>query len=37
VVGEVFASCEAHVVTFENFYTGDDSASTVYVAKADNS
>ena len=36
VVEEVFASCEAHVVTFENFYTGEDSASTVYVAKADN-
>jgi len=35
VVEEVFASCEAHVVTFKNFYTGDDSASTVYVAKAD--
>ena len=36
MVGEVFASCKAHVVTFENFYTGDDSASTVYVARADN-
>jgi spermidine synthase len=36
VVEEAFASCEAHVVTFENFHTGEDSASTVYVAKADN-
>lgn len=36
VVEEVFASCEAHVVTFENFSTGGDSSSTVYVAKADN-
>ena len=35
VVEEAFTSCEAHVVTFENFYTGDDSSSTVYVAKAD--
>jgi spermidine synthase len=33
VVEEVFATCEAHVVTFANFYTGGDSASTVYVAK----
>ncbi len=32
VLGEVFESCEAHVVSFANFYTGDDSASTVYVA-----
>jgi spermidine synthase len=35
VVEEVFASCEAHIVTFPNFYTGDDAASTVYVAKLD--
>jgi spermidine synthase len=35
IVEEVFASCEAHVVTFANFYTGDDSASTVYVARVD--
>ena len=28
----VFATCEAHVVTFPNFYTGGESASTVYVA-----
>ena len=33
VVDDVFASCEAHVVTFPNFYTGGESASTVYVAK----
>jgi spermidine synthase len=30
---EAFASCEAHVVSFPNFYTGEDSASTVYVAR----
>jgi len=29
---QVFASCTAHVVTFPNFYTGGESASTVYVA-----
>jgi spermidine synthase len=33
VVDSVFASCDAHVVTFPNFYTGGESASTVYVAK----
>ncbi len=33
VVNRVFGSCDAHVVTFPNFYTGADSASTVYVAK----
>lgn len=33
VIAEVFASCEAHVVTFPNFYTGGESASTVYVAR----
>jgi spermidine synthase len=32
-VEEIFASCEAHIVTFANFYTGGESASTVYVAK----
>jgi spermidine synthase len=32
-VEEVFASCQVHVVTFANFYTGGDSASTVYVAR----
>jgi len=31
-VDDVFESCEAHVVTFRNFYTGGDAASTVYVA-----
>jgi len=29
---QVFATCTAHVVTFPNFYTGGESASTVYVA-----
>ncbi len=29
-----FASAEANVVTFPNFYTGGESASTVYVATA---
>ena len=33
VVGDAFASCVAHVVTFPNFYTGEESASTVYVAE----
>jgi len=33
VVENAFASCDAHVVTFPNFYTGGESASTVYVAK----
>ena len=32
VVEQVFASCEAHVVTFANPLTGGDSANTVYVA-----
>ncbi len=32
VVQRVFASGEAHVVTFPNFSTGGESASTVYVA-----
>ena len=32
VVEEVFASCEAHVVTFPNPLTGGDASSTVYVA-----
>lgn len=31
-LGEVFASCEAHVVAFENPILGRDSESTVYVA-----
>jgi hypothetical protein len=30
----VFPSTEAHVVTFPNFYTGEESASTVYLASA---
>ena len=33
VVASVFASCVAHVVSFPNFYTGEESSSTVYVAK----
>ncbi len=32
VAEDVFASCEAHVVSFPNFYSGGESASTVYVA-----
>lgn len=32
VLGEVFASSEAHVITFPNFHTGGESANTVYVA-----
>ena len=33
VMDDVFASCVVHVVSFPNFYTGGESASTVYVAK----
>ena len=33
VVDEVFATCTAHTVTFPNFYTGEESSSTVYVAR----
>ncbi len=33
VVNEVFATCTAHTVTFPNFYTGEESSSTVYVAR----
>jgi spermidine synthase len=29
-----FASAEAHVVTFPNFYSGIDASSTIYVAIA---
>lgn len=32
LLGDAFASATAHVVTFPNFYTGGESASTVYVA-----
>ena len=32
VVAGVFASCEAHVVSFPNPLTGGDAANTVYVA-----
>jgi spermidine synthase len=32
VVERVFASCEAHVITFPNPFTRGESASTVYVA-----
>ena len=31
-LAEVFDEAEAHVVTFPNFYTGGESANTVYVA-----
>ncbi|HEU5301176.1 MAG TPA: spermidine synthase [Acidimicrobiia bacterium] len=30
----VFSTCVAHTVTFPNFYTGETSSSTVYVARA---
>ena len=32
LIGSVFATAEAHVVTFPNHYTGGESACTVYVA-----
>ena len=32
VLEQAFAHQEAHVVSFPNFYTGDESANTVYVA-----
>lgn len=32
VVEQVFASCEAHVITFPNPLTGGEAGSTVYVA-----
>ena len=34
VVRQVFATCDAHVVSFPNPYTGGSSACTVYVATA---
>lgn len=34
VLDEVFASTQAHVVSFPNFYTGADSSSTVYIARS---
>ncbi len=33
VLREVFGTAEAHVVTFPNHYTGEESANTVYVAQ----
>jgi spermidine synthase len=33
VLEDVFASCEAHVVTFPNPLTGGDAANTVYVGQ----
>jgi spermidine synthase len=33
VLGQIFGSGAAHTVAFPNFYTGGESASTVYVAK----
>jgi spermidine synthase len=32
VLKDVFVACDAHIVTFPNFYTGAESSSTVYVA-----
>ncbi len=32
VVEQVFASCEAHIITFPNPLTGGEAANTVYVA-----
>jgi len=32
VLAEVFTRSQAHVITFPNFYTGGESASTIYVA-----
>ncbi|MEJ7800104.1 MAG: spermidine synthase, partial [Ilumatobacter sp.] len=32
VLGSVFASVDAHVVTFPNHYTDGESTSTIYVA-----
>lgn len=32
VVEAVFPSCDAHVVRFPNFYTGEESTATIYVA-----
>jgi hypothetical protein len=34
-LGEVFASCESHIVRFDNPIQGGESKSTVYVAKRD--
>jgi len=34
-LGGVFATCEARVVSFSNFLTNSESASTVYVATVD--
>lgn len=34
LVEEVFASCQPHVVTFPNFYTGAESSNTIYVSSA---
>ncbi len=33
VAEEVFVSCEAQVLGFPNFYTGGESANTVYIAR----
>ena len=35
ILEDVFATADAHTVPFPNFYTGDESSSTVYVAHAD--
>ncbi|HUF34099.1 MAG TPA: spermidine synthase [Acidimicrobiales bacterium] len=34
-VGEVFATCDAHVVTFANPYTDGEASNTVYVARVE--
>ncbi len=33
-LGEVFASCESHIVTFANPLRENESVSTVYVARS---
>jgi spermidine synthase len=35
VAEQVFASCEAHVITFPNPLTGGEAANTVYLARKD--
>lgn len=33
VVAQVFASCQAHVVSFPNHHTGGQATNTIYVAR----
>ena len=35
IAESVFSTCVAHTVAFPNFYTGEESSSTVYVATVD--